>query len=397
MIKTIVLNEDREKSLLRHHPWVFSKAIQKEDDDIENGSIVDVLDSNNNFLARGFYSKNSQIKVRVLSFTKENIDKEFFKKRIINAIEARSLLIENGNDGVRLIASEGDFLPGLIVDKYNDVLSLSISTKGMDKVKNTILDILKELYPNFSIYERSDVKTRKKEGLPLVSGLLYGKDIDDTLFVLENNLVKIPIDVKNGHKTGGYLDQRASRKRLYEIAKNKSVLNCFSYTGGFGLMALKGGAKSVHNVDVSDNALQKAKEGVVFNHLDPGRCKFIKKDVFLHLRDLVKDGIKYDIVVLDPPKFIESANTLKKGCRGYQDINRLAMQIVADGGILLTFSCSGLMDLALFQKIVADAAIEANVDAQLISTLRQDVDHVVALPCPESFYLKGLEIRIKHK
>ena len=204
----------------------------------------------------------------------------------------------------------------------------------------------------------------------------------------------MPVDIKNGHKTGAYLDQRQSRYHAGTLSKGARVLNCFSYTGGFGLWALKGGAKSVDNVDVSSLALNAAKTGVVFNHLDPGRCHFIKEDVFEFLRKQAENQVKYDLVILDPPKFAESAANLKRACRGYQDINRLGLKLVAKGGRLLTFSCSGLVDSALFQKIVADAALEANVDGRIISTLRQDDDHIVSLPCPETFYLKGLEVAV---
>ena len=218
----------------------------------------------------------------------------------------------------------------------------------------------------------------------------------------ENDLVSIPIDVKEGHKTGGYLDQRQSRLHTYKLCKEfkelhgtgPTVLNCFSYTGGFGLLALNGGAAKVFNVDVSAHALEAAKQGVVQNHLDPGRCKFIKKDVFAYLREEVQKGTKFDLVILDPPKFAESKSTLVTACRGYQDINRLGLQLVKQGGHLLTFSCSGLMSEELLQKIIADAALDAKVDAQIVATLRQDRDHVVALPCPESFYLKGFDLLV---
>ncbi|MGN0902838.1 MAG: class I SAM-dependent rRNA methyltransferase, partial [Succinivibrio sp.] len=240
----------------------------------------------------------------------------------------------------------------------------------------------------------SDTKSRLKEGLKERKGVIEGIEPDDTLYVKEEGQIYIPVDIKNGHKTGAYLDQRQSRIKAGSLSKGASVLNCFSYTGGFGLWALKGGAARVENVDVSEHALNAAKSGVVFNHLDPGRCRFIKKDVFAYLREQVENGVKYDLVILDPPKFAESASNLKKACRGYQDINRLGLSLVKKGGRLLTFSCSGLVDPQLFQKIVADAALDAKVDGRIISTLRQDEDHVISLPCPETFYLKGLEIAV---
>ena len=392
---TVILNEGREKSLLRHHPWIFSKAIQKADESLQMGQTVEVVNQTGEFLCYGLYSPNSQIRVRALSFDENvKITDDLVASRVKDAISLRKKVFARGNDGVRLISSEGDLLPGLIADKYNEFIVISISSCGMERYKNIICQTLKEIFPECSIYERSDAKSRAKEGLPVRKGVVIGTEPDDTIYVREEGQVYIPVDIKNGHKTGAYLDQRLSRIKAGSLSKGASVLNCFSYTGGFGLWALKGGAKRIENVDVSEHALNAAKTGVAFNHLDPGRCKFLKKDVFAYLREQVENGAKYDLVILDPPKFAESAANLKKACRGYQDINRLGLKLVAKGGHLLTFSCSGLVDPALFQKIVADAAIDAGVDGRVLGTLRQDEDHVVSLPCPETFYLKGLDIAV---
>ncbi len=394
-VATIILNEGREKSLLRHHPWIFSKAIQSTDDSLKMGQTVEVVNQAGDFLCYGLYSPNSQIRVRALSFDENiKITDELIASRVKDAISLRKNVFARGNDGVRLVSSEGDLLPGLIADKYNEFIVISISSCGMERYKNIICQTLKEIFPECSIYERSDTKSRAKEGLPVRKGVVIGNEPDDTIYVREEGQVYIPVDIKNGHKTGAYLDQRLSRIKAGSLSKGASVLNCFSYTGGFGLWALKGGAKRIENVDVSEHALNAAKTGVAFNHLDPGRCKFLKKDVFAYLREQVEKGAKYDLVILDPPKFAESAANLKKACRGYQDINRLGLKLVAKGGHLLTFSCSGLVDPALFQKIVADAAIDAGVDGRVLGTLRQDEDHVVSLPCPETFYLKGLDIAV---
>lgn len=392
---TVILNEGREKSLLRHHPWIFSKAIQKADESLQMGQTVEVVNQAGEFLCYGLYSPNSQIRVRALSFDENvKITDALIASRVKDAISLRKNVFARGNDGVRLISSEGDLLPGLIADKYNEFIVISISSCGMERYKNIICQTLKEIFPECSIYERSDTKSRAKEGLPVRKGVVIGTEPDDTIYVREEGQVYIPVDIKNGHKTGAYLDQRLSRIKAGSLSKGASVLNCFSYTGGFGLWALKGGAKRIENVDVSEHALNAAKTGVAFNHLDPGRCKFLKKDVFAYLREQVENGAKYDLVILDPPKFAESAANLKKACRGYQDINRLGLKLVAKGGHLLTFSCSGLVNPALFQKIVADAAIDAGVDGRVLGTLRQDEDHVVSLPCPETFYLKGLDIAV---
>ena len=392
---TVILNEGREKSLLRHHPWIFSKAIQKADESLQMGQTVEVVNQAGEFLCYGLYSPNSQIRVRALSFDENvKITDALIASRVKDAISLRKNVFARGNDGVRLISSEGDLLPGLIADKYNEFIVISISSCGMERYKNIICQTLKEIFPECSIYERSDTKSRAKEGLPVRKGVVIGTEPDDTIYVREEGQVYIPVDIKNGHKTGAYLDQRLSRIKAGPLSKGASVLNCFSYTGGFGLWALKGGAKRIENVDVSEHALNAAKTGVAFNHLDPGRCKFLKKDVFAYLREQVENGAKYDLVILDPPKFAVSAANLKKACRGYQDINRLGLKLVAKGGHLLTFSCSGLVDPALFQKIVADAAIDAGVDGRVLGTLRQDEDHVVSLPCPVTFYLKGLHIAV---
>ncbi len=394
-IPTVTLQEGREKSLLRHHPWVFSKALKDTPENMKMGATVRVADAQDKFLGYGIYSPNSQIRIRMLSFD-ENIviGEDLIRQRIQDAVKLRDRVFARGNDGVRLISSEGDLLPGLIADKYNEYIVISISSCGMERFKDVIVDELKSLFDGCSIYERSDTKSRLKEGLKANCGVISGKEPEDTIYVKEEGKVCIPVDIKNGHKTGAYLDQRLSRIRLGQLARGASILNCFSYTGGFGLWGLKGGASRIENVDVSEHALAAAKTGVAFNHLDPGRCRFIKKDVFAYLREQVENGTKYDVVVLDPPKFAESAANLKKACRGYQDINRLGLKLVKKGGHLLTFSCSGLVDPALFQKIVADAALDAQVDGRVISTLRQDEDHVVSLPCPETFYLKGLDIAV---
>lgn len=394
--KRVILNEGRDRSLIRHHPWVFSKAIASTLGDIKEGDIVEVVSYEGSFLCYGIYSPASQIRVRALSFDKDvHISEELIAGRIKDAVALRNRVFQRGNDGARLVSSEGDLLPGLIADKYNDFIVISISSYAMERFLDVIVATFKELFPGVSIYERSDTKSRLKEGLAKRCGVLSGKEPEDTIYVKEEGCVYIPVDIKNGHKTGAYLDQRLSRIKASTLSKDASVLNCFSYTGGFGLWALKGGAKRVENVDVSELALVAAKNGVVFNHLDPGRCRFLKKDVFSYLREQVEKGIQYDLVILDPPKFAESAANLKKACRGYQDINRLGLKLVKKGGNLLTFSCSGLIDPQLFQKIVADAAIDAGVDGRVMGTLRQDEDHVIALPCPETFYLKGLHIAVR--
>lgn len=434
---TFTLHPEREKSLQRRHPWIFSKAVAAIHDasgqilskkDVASGTLVQVNSADGAFLCYAHYSAASQIVLRVISFKQNDVQNGQLRAHLVHerlsaAVARRKALLARGEGGVRLVAAEGDYLPGLIVDKFNDVIVIAINAWGMEALYAPIVQGLHQLFPQCTLYERSDAKARLTEQLPLRVGYIDPDDISPeynlsgkqiapngttikeivpTLYVRENDLVEMPIDVLHGHKTGGYLDQRASRYHCYELCRElkalngsgPSVLNCFCYTGGFCLSALKGGARSVHNVDVSQPALDAAKAGVVHNRLDPGRCKFINCDVFEFLRKEVKLGHQYDVVILDPPKFVLNKSTLVSGSRGYQDINRLGLKLVAPGGHLLTFSCSGLMTEELFQKIVADAALEAQVEAQIVGTMRQDRDHVVALPCPESFYLKGLDILV---
>ncbi|MCR5536126.1 MAG: class I SAM-dependent methyltransferase [Succinivibrio sp.] len=394
-MQTVILKSGRDKSLRRRHPWVFSQAIESEDKSLEPGSLVRVLSNEQEYLCTGFYNPHSQIRVRALSFTEsEAVDDLLISRRIELACSLRQGLVERGNTGVRLVSAEGDLLPGLIVDRYADFVVISISTAGMERFKSTIIATLRRLFPNSSGYERSDTKSRSKEQLAPCTGVLWGERPPEIVYALEENTIRLPVNILSGHKTGAYLDQRDSRAYCATLSQKASVLNCFAYTGGFGLWALKGGARLVTNVDVSETALQIAKAGVAENHLDPGHCKFLRQDVFEFLRRQAEEQITYDVVILDPPKFAESQATLKKACRGYQDINRLALRLVRRGGHLLTFSCSGLMTPELFQKIVADAALDAQVDGRIVHTFRQSSDHLISLPCPETFYLKGLDILV---
>ncbi len=396
MVSKIILHPGRDKSLKRHHPWVFSKAIASTSDLPQKGAEVIIYDSSNNPLAIAAYSPDSQIRARVWSFEADTvIDEEFFEKRISNAFEKRKLMLEkSGMSACRVVAAESDGLPGLIIDRYNNYLVLEILSAGAQYHKADIIAALRKIFPDDNIYERSDSRARLKEGLELTTGVLYGKEPEDEIIISENANMQILVDIKNGHKTGYYLDQRDNRYALEKYCFGKSVLNCFSYTGGFSLYALRGRAKSVINVDVSKKALDTAKRNIVLNHLDPGRVKFLCEDVFAYLRKAKEQGTKFDVIVLDPPKFAESQSQLPKACRGYKDINMLAATLLNPGGILMTYSCSGHMTADLFQKVVADALLDANRNGQIIEFLTQASDHPVALPYPEGLYLKGLVIKV---
>lgn len=396
MESKIILHESRDKSLKRKHPWIFSKAIKEVVNEPSNGADINIYDCNNNFLAVAAYSPNSQIRARVWSFNKdEKIDKDFFKAKILKAYEARKLMLEvTAMSACRIIAAESDSIPGLIVDMYNNYLVLEVLSAGTEFHLKEIVAALREVFPEHNIYERSDVEVRKKEGLELRKGVIFGENPPTEIEITENENMKLLVDIENGHKTGYYLDQRDNRAALAKYCKGKSVLNCFSYTGGFSLYALKGRALKVANVDVSQRALDTAKRNIVLNHLDPGRVKFIKEDVFKFLRNEKAKNNKYDVIVLDPPKFAESRGQLDKACRGYKDINMLAASIIKPGGYLMTYSCSGHMTPDLFQKVVADAILDANREGQIVEYLQQASDHPISTAYPEGLYLKGLVVRI---
>lgn len=396
MTCAIYLVKGRDKSLRRKHPWVFSRGIQKVEGEPSLGETVDVYSNDGQWLAKAAYSPNSQIRARVWSFEKEEIDTAFFVKRIQQAQMLRDDFIErDGLTGYRLIAAESDGLPGITIDKYENYLVCQLLSAGAEYQKETLVNALITVFPDCHVYERSDVAVRKKEGLEERVGVLHG-ELPPKSVIIEENGIKINVDIVNGHKTGFYLDQRDSRFQSMKYVKDKEVLNCFSYTGGFGLYALKGGAKRVINADVSQPALDTAKFNAELNEFDISkkRAVFLNADVFKLLREYRDQGTKFDVVIMDPPKFADSKAQLTGACRGYKDINMLAMQILKPGGTLLTYSCSGLMEQALFQKIIADAALDADRDVKFVERFEQAADHPTDTAYPEGFYLKGFACKV---
>lgn len=391
----LILQEGREKSLKRLHPWIFSKAVKQIKGQPQSGDTLDVLTAQGQWLGKAAYSPDSQIRARIWTFQQDElIDQAFFTRRIQQAWQLRqSLFAEQDTNAVRIVAAESDGLPGVTIDKYDTVLVCQLLSAGADYHRQQIVQALIELFPAHSIYERSDVDVRKKEGLPLVSGWLH-LPRDNGEVVIKEHGMSLLVDVVNGHKTGFYLDQRASRAAAGRYARGKTVLNCFSYTGTFGVSVLKNGASSVTNVDLSELALQTAQRNAELNQLDLSKLHNVKHDVFKLLRQYREQGKQFDLVILDPPKFADSKAQLHGACRGYKDINMVAMQIVKPGGILMTFSCSGLMDDMLFQKIVADAALDAKRGCLFIEKLNQDSDHPIASFYPEGHYLKGLVCKV---
>ncbi len=395
MAKKIILKKGKEKSLLRKHPWVFSGAIKSADVQIQPGETVDIIDSNGSVLAKGSYSPHSQIRARVLSFNlNEKIDRDFFERKIEKAVAYRKQLPQlKGTDSYRIIFSESDGLPGLIADKYGDYIVCQFLSAGAEYFKETIVEILVEKLKPKGIYERSDVSSRSKEGLKFSTGLLWGEAPPEKIEITENEL-KFFADVYNGHKTGFYFDQRENRAEVAKYAKGKSVLNCFSYTGGFGIYALNAGAESLVNIDSSQSALDLTLENIRLNGLPETNVENIRGDAFVELRKLIEEGRRFDLIILDPPKFIDSKKHITSGARAYKDINMLAFKLLNPGGRLVTFSCSGHMNFELFQKVVADAALDAGVNAKITAALRQGVDHPVSTNFPEAFYLKGLVVSV---
>ena len=393
--KFLKLNPGREKSLLRRHVWIFSGAVADYPGEAAPGETVEVFDAKNNFLARAAYSPDSQLIARVWTFDRdEQIDEAFFARRIKAAVEYRHFLkLDDPKGGCRLINSEADGLPGLVVDRYAGVLVIQITSAGIEFHRDTIVKLLAEITGAASIYERSDVSVRAKEGLAERSGLLYGALPPNPGFIVENG-ARFAVDVRLGQKSGFYFDQRCARAAVAAYADGRTVLNAFSYTGAFAVSALLAGAGHVINIDSSAPALKQAAHNLEMNKIKPERYENRTADVFTELRRLVEEGRKFDLVILDPPKFIESQKALVRGCRAYQDIARLGYRLLNPGGLLFNFSCSGLMTPELFQKITADAALDAGVRARLVRHLEQAPDHPVSLAVPEGFYLKGLVTRI---
>ncbi|CAI2076270.1 23S rRNA (cytosine(1962)-C(5))-methyltransferase RlmI [Serratia marcescens] len=391
----LFLAKGREKSLLRRHPWVFSGAVQRVEGKALSGETIDILDSQGKWLARGAYSPESQIRARVWTFQQdEEVNIDFFIRRLQQAQSWRDWVAQrDGLDGYRLIAGESDGLPGITIDRFQNFLVLQLLSAGAEYQRPALLSALQHCYPECSIYDRSDVAVRKKEGLPLAQGPVLG-DLPPELLPITEHGMKLLVDIQQGHKTGFYLDQRDSRLAARNYSAGRRVLNCFSYTGAFAVSALMGGCAQVISVDTSQAALDIARQNVELNKLELNKAEFVRDDVFQLLRNYRAQGEKFDLIIMDPPKFVENKNQLASACRGYKDINMLALQLLNPGGILLSFSCSGLMPTDLFQKILADAAVDAGRDVQFIEQFRQAADHPVIATYPEGLYLKGFACRV---
>lgn len=389
-MKKLILKAGREKSLKRRHPWIFSGAVARLTGEPQSGDTIELQSSDGEFLGMAAYSAQSQIVARLWDSARCEIDAAFFRGRIARAIALRTRLAPHAH-AVRLVHAESDGLPGVIVDRYGDVVVLQLSSAGAMRWRDAIADAIEQLVQPRTIYERSDAEVLHLEGIEPVVGLLRGAPPPADLAVEEEGL-KFHVDVPHGHKTGFYLDQRANRLRLRELAKDRSVLDCFCYSGGFTLNALAGGAAQVTSVDSSGGALELLRRNVALNGL--ASPELIEADVFQCLRKMRDQARHFDVIILDPPKFAPTSAHAPKAARAYKDINLLAFKLLAPGGLLCTYSCSGGVTRDLFQKIVAGAALDAGVDAQIVAHLSAGPDHPVALHFPESEYLKGLICRV---
>jgi 23S rRNA (cytosine1962-C5)-methyltransferase len=391
-LPTLILKEGREKSILQRHPWIFGGAIASIAGDPAPGDTVVVRASGGAFLARASYSPRSQIVGRIWTWDEaQDVDAPFFEGRIAQAIGARAALSET-TTALRWVNAESDGLPGLIVDRYANFAVCQFLSTGAERWKQEVTHILAAMPGIAGVFERSDVDVRSKEGLPAQAGVLCGEAPPDVV-VMHEGAWRFYVDIVRGHKTGFYLDQRDNRGVISGLARGREVLNAFSYTGAFAVAALSAGALNVLSVDSSAPVLDLAARNLALNGFAPDGLH--TGDVFTVLRAYRDGGRLFDMVILDPPKFAQSQAQLNRATRAYKDINWLAFRLLRPGGYLVTFSCSGLVSVDLFQKIVFGAALDAKRDVQIVHWLAQASDHPVRLTFPEGFYLKGLVCQVE--
>jgi len=373
---------------------VFSGAVYDVQGNPDPGDVVEVRTRDGRFLGLGYINLRSQITVRMLSWSAEPIDAAFWRQRLHRALAMRDALTQlRETTAYRLVNAESDELPGLIVDRYGDFLVVQVLTLGIERWKGTLVELLMELLAPRGIIERSDVEVREKEGMSPQVGILAGEPPPETVEIVEYG-VHFQVDLMRGQKTGFYLDQRENRHRVADYAQDQSVLNAFAYTGGFGIHAAAAGAAHVVHLEVSEEALALARRNVALNALPVERHEYVIGDVFRVLRKYRDTGRTFDLVVLDPPKFAHTKAQVEAACRGYKDINWLAFRILRPGGVLFTFSCSGLVSADLFQKVVFAAAADAGRSVQVLERMTQAADHPFLLSFPEGEYLKGLICRV---
>ncbi len=391
----VVLKKGKEKAVLHRHPWVFSGAIEPIKGKPANGDIVRLLNAKGDFMAYGFYNDQSRVALRLLEWDEAvNINEDWFRNKVRVAVNSRKDILSNGQTNTcRLIFSEADYLPGLIVDKYADHLAIQVLTSGIQNVIAVIIDELQQLLNPTSIFDKSDAASRQHEGLETLNISLTGQAPPESVEVLENG-IRYHVNIADGQKSGFYCDQRDNRRIVASYSKGKTVLDCFSYTGGFTLNSLHSDANFVTSVDSSALAIETLKENIQLNTLDTKKHKAIQSDVNKQLRVFREEGEKFDVIVLDPPKYAPSRSALDRASRAYKDLNRLAMLLLNNGGLLATYSCSGAMDMETFKQVLAWAALDAGKQVQFIYQFCQPEDHPVRSSFPEGEYLKGLLCRV---
>lgn len=392
---TIKLKKGKDKAARQLHPWIFSGAIDCIIGKPADGDLITVIDEGEKFLAVGYYNSQSRVAVRLLEWDPEiNVDELWWKTRIQQAVDARKHLLESDDTNTyRLIFSEADYLPGLIVDRFADYLSVQFLTSGIERVKNIVIDELRVLLKPKGIFDRSDISSRAHEGLPEIGGVVWGDAPPEFVEILENG-IKYLVNISQGQKSGFYCDQRINRKMLATYAKNKRVLDCFSYSGGFTLNCLQNSPIEVVSVDSSKLAIETLQKNIILNGFNPELLTVIQADVNKQLRQFKESGEKFDVIILDPPKYAPSRSSLVKASRAYKDLNQHAMKLLTQGGLLATFSCSGAVDINLFKQILAWAALDAGKEVQFIAQFSQPEDHPVRASFPEGEYLKGLLCRV---
>lgn len=398
-IPTLILKPGKERALLRRHPWVYSTGVANVKGKPQSGDTIKIVDNKGNFLAWGAYSPESALRARCWSFNEQDvINEEWIRARVFEAIRARDNLKSRTN-AIRLIFGEADFLPGLIVDQYDTQLVTQFQAAGVEKWRPEIGKALTDATGFTQVFDRSDAATRAREGLPERKEVLEGEEPPEKIQINEDGIL-YGVDVRMGHKTGFYVDQRDNRRLARQLAetfrkvhgRGMRALNCFCYTGGFSLALAKGGAAEVISIDSSADALEMAKSNAKLNGFNESQMKWVEANVFEQLRKYRDAGEKFDLVILDPPKFASSHHHVEKAARAYKDINLNGLRLLNEGGQLLTFSCSGAIDVDLFQKIVAGAVIDAKTDAWMISRLGAGSDHPLLMTHPEGEYLKGLHL-----
>ncbi|MDP2605126.1 MAG: class I SAM-dependent rRNA methyltransferase [Deltaproteobacteria bacterium] len=386
---TVHLKKDREAPVLRGHPWIFSGAVESVESDAEAVGVADVFDHKKTWIARGLYNPKSQIRVRLLTWREETIDRDFFARRIAQALALRQDFLSTRTNAFRLINGEGDFLPGLIVDRYGDFLVCQFFTAGLELFKDEIVAALSALESVHGIFEKSEGRVRDEEGLEPFGGVVSGAEPPETIPIQENGY-KFLVDVRRGQKTGFFLDQRDNRAFLSTIARGRAVLNCFAYSGAFSVYAFGGGATEVISIDSSRPALELAEKNFAVNGFPDGG-ELLKGDAFAYLKEC---GRTFDVIVLDPPSLAPKRGDVTAATGGYKFLNLHALKHLNPGGYLLTFSCSQHLSTDLFQKVVFGAAVDARRKVSLVKRLGQPIDHPVSLHHPEGEYLKGLALKV---